>query len=344
MGAALSTGERDSVAWVSPIGEARLVFEDVCQAQAGIVTRSQAAALGVSPKAIDRHVRAQRWRRVHRGVVATFTGPLPRISELWAAVLWAGPGATLSHWSAAELLGLVEPPSPNDECSIHVTVPTQRRPRRLLGVVVHRSARIHQCRHPGRRPPQTTVEETVLDLAEGAPTVDRAVAWILRAVGRRLTTPDRLRNALRRRAKVRRRSDLHAAVEDVALGCHSTAELRYLRDVERAHGLPTGDRQRPRRRRGGRWYDDVRYEEYRTIVEIDGPAAHPLERSAFDAERDNAAVLKGYATLRIDVPRLAQPCLRAIEVTTLLWRKGWTGRPIPCGPTCPMHAFLAASS
>jgi very-short-patch-repair endonuclease len=36
-------------------------------------------------------------------------------------------------------------------------------------------------------------------------------------------------------------------------------------------------------------------------VEIDGPAAHPLERDGPDAERDNAAVLDGYDLLRIDV-------------------------------------------
>jgi very-short-patch-repair endonuclease len=139
---------------------------------------------------------------------------------------------------------------------------------------------------------------------------------------------------------VRWRSELDATVEDAALGCHSTAELKYLRDVERAHGLPTGNRQRPRRRRGGRWYDDVCYDDYRTIVEIDGPAAHPLERDARDAERDNAAVLDGYDVLRIDVARLARPCLRAVEVTTVLWRNSWTGLPVPCGPGCAVNALI----
>jgi hypothetical protein len=315
------------------------VFEELCQRQHGVLSRARAQALGVTAKVIAGHVRANRWQRVHRGVVATFTGPLPRASQLWAAVLRAGPDAVLSHHSAAELAGLIDPPTSDIGAPIHVTVPAERRPGQVAGLVIHHSERLNAKRHPSRTPPQTTVEETVLDLAQAATTVDRAVAWLVRAVGRRLTTPARLRAALAQRARVRWRRELSATVEDVAMGCHSTAELRYLREVERAHGLPTGDRQRPRRRRGGRWYDDVCYDEYRTIVEIDGPVAHPLEMWGLDAARDNAAALEDYDTLRIDVPKLAQPCQRAIEVVTLLWRNGWTDLPVPCRLTCPV-AFL----
>jgi hypothetical protein len=60
------------------------------------------------------------------------------------------------------------------------------------------------------------------------------------------------------RARVRWRADMLQALEDVADGVHSPLEYRYLRDVERAHGLPTGKRQaharqkRALRGRGGR--------------------------------------------------------------------------------------------
>jgi hypothetical protein len=57
----------------------------------------------------------------------------------------------------------------------------------------------------------------VLDLAESAATADRAIAWIPQGGGTRLTTSDRLRTALRRRAKVRWRVELNATVEDAAL-------------------------------------------------------------------------------------------------------------------------------
>lgn len=150
------------------------MFEELCRRQHGVVTRAQAQAHGITAKVIEGHVRAKRWQRVHRGVIATFSWPLPRTSQLWAAVLRAGPDAVLSHRSAAELGGLVDPPADKQE-PIHVTVPGQRRPGPVSGLVIHRSVRVPASRHPGRTPPQTTIEETVLDLAELATTVDRAV-------------------------------------------------------------------------------------------------------------------------------------------------------------------------
>ena len=48
-----------------------------------------------------------RWRRLHSGVYAAFTGPPDRAPVLWAAVLGAGPRAVLSHQTAAELHGLL---------------------------------------------------------------------------------------------------------------------------------------------------------------------------------------------------------------------------------------------
>ena len=43
---------------------------------------------------------------MHRGVYADFTGAPTREAQLWAALLRAGPGAVLSHWTAAERHGL----------------------------------------------------------------------------------------------------------------------------------------------------------------------------------------------------------------------------------------------
>jgi hypothetical protein len=58
---------------------------------------------------------------------------------------------------------------------------------------------------------------------------------------------------------IRSREELLAALTDVASGAQSSLELRYLRNVERAHRLPRGSRQHAVRRPGGRWYDDVRH-------------------------------------------------------------------------------------
>lgn len=46
-----------------------------------------------------------------------------------------------------------------------------------------------QSRHPVLSPPRTRLEDSVLDMAAEAPSLDEAVSVILRAIGRRLTTP-----------------------------------------------------------------------------------------------------------------------------------------------------------
>jgi hypothetical protein len=116
-----------------------------------------------------------------------------RESMLWAAVLRAGPGAALSHHTAADVNGLTD----HSADLIHVTVAAGRqvavsgRERHPLapGLVVHRSARIDTARHPVRAPSRTRVEETALDLAQIARNLEEAVAWLSGACGRRLTTP-----------------------------------------------------------------------------------------------------------------------------------------------------------
>src|SRR5580704_13167553 len=90
--------------------------------QSGVVSRSQAIRAGLTVDMIKFRVRSGRWQQIHPGVYATFSGALGRGPQLWAAVLSAGPGAVLSHETAAELHRLVDRPAD----TIHVTVPRQR--------------------------------------------------------------------------------------------------------------------------------------------------------------------------------------------------------------------------
>jgi hypothetical protein len=255
-------------------------FSEVSRQQDGVVTRQQALACGMTVDQIRARLHNGRWQRLYAGVYATFSGVVPREARLWAAVLAAGPGATLSHQTAAALVGL------DDNRAIHVTVPRDRRVR-PANVTVHISARIEQARHPTRTPPQTRIEETVLDLTQTARDLDSALNWITRACAARLTTVGRLRTALAQRKKVRWRAELCATLADVRIGSHSLLKQRYLHRVERRHALPKGVRQRPRPRPGGRWYDDVAYDDYATVVELDGRAAHPEDARPRDRRRSN---------------------------------------------------------
>ena len=187
---------------------------------------------------VDSQLRSGRWRPLGRGVYAAFSGPVPRESLLWAAVLRAGPDAVLSHQSAAELYGIAGPAR-----LIHVTIPVGRQVRGSSGLVVHRSGRLGGARNPALLPPRTRIEDTVLDLADSAATSDDAFGWLCRAVGQGLTTSSLLRAALQRRPKVRWRAGLQVALADIGSGARSVLELRYVRGVERAHGLPEARRQ-----------------------------------------------------------------------------------------------------
>jgi hypothetical protein len=171
-------------------------------------------------------------------------------------------------------------------------------------------------------PPRTRVEETVLDLIDRARSFDEAYAWICRAIGRRRTTAARIEAALAARPRIQRRPEVELALGYAKGGVLSVLELRYVRGVERAHGLPAATRQARVRQAGGNRYLDNLYPEYGACVEIDGTAAHPADEQWRDKNRDRwNAVHEGIATIRVGVPDLInreRQCLTAADVAKWL--------------------------
>ncbi len=300
--------------------------------QRNVFTIAQLRAAGLSMDYLKSQVRQGNWRRLYRGVYATFSGELPREAELWAAVLAAGEGAVLSYQSAAELWGLADKPSR----AIHVTVPKTRRVRQLPSVVIHYSTRADEAQHPARLPPRTLVVETVLDLVADSVELDDAIDWVTRALGRRLSTQAELREAMAVRSRMRWRTALAELLSPDAEGMHSVLEVRYHRDVERPHGLPAGRRQAEFRVGTRRAFRDRYYEQYLTVVELDGRATHTIDKRWDDIRRDNATSAEGILTLRygwVDVTK--HPCQVAAEVALALAKHGFTGAR-PCSPGCPV--------
>jgi len=313
-------------------GHTRGVQEDFAREHHGLVTREAAMSRGITDSRIEANIAAGRWVRIFPGVYSMFSGAPSREAQLWAVLLRTGPEAMLSHHTAAECAGLLEHPSP----IIHVTVPHRRTPRPVPGVRIHRATRSDLALHPVRTPPQTRIEETVVDLTQCSRALDEAIGWLARAVGARLTTASRLEAVLDARPRLRWRKALTSALRDVAEGCHSVLELAYLHHVERAHGLPKGERQVIRRRSGGAWHDDVLYRDYGVRVELDGLLAHPPEAHGRDQRIDNAAVLAGHRPLRYGFAAVYdRPCALAAEIGALLQQSGWPGSPRCCSrPTC----------
>ena len=299
--------------------------------QRGVLARWQVTAMAVDTGVVTARLRSGRWQRVHLGVYAAFTGQLGREAELWAAVLRAGPRAVLSHQSAAELDGFAAGPS----ALIHVTVPLAQHMSRVPGLVVHRSGRLDVARHPARIPPRTRVEETALDLAQLATTFDDAFSWISRPCSARLTTPGLVLQTMQSRPRIRWRGQLAVALSDIAEGVHSPLEYRYVRDVERPHGLPPAQRQVLIIRGSQHQYLDNLYQEFGIGVELDGQAFHPAEERWRDISRDNALAAEGILILRYswsDISRRA--CQVATQIGDAAGQRGWRGPLRCCGPSC----------
>jgi hypothetical protein len=221
--------------------------------QFGLVTRAQALGAGITRKAVACHLEAERRVMVHPGVYLTTPGRSDWSVRSMAALLWAGHGAVLFGGSAGYAWGLVRA----EPDVVHVAVPYPRHVSGRPGVAIRRSrtSGAHVDAHAW--PHRIASTHTVFDLADGRP-LDRAVMLAARALDLKLCTADQLVTALASRRRQADRRVLLEMLSDVADGSNSAAELRYLRDVERAQGLPPSRRQAPTgdgRRR------DVEYEE-----------------------------------------------------------------------------------
>lgn len=308
--------------------------------QAGVVTRRQALDAGMSVGAIRARVRFGRWRRVHLGVYATFTGSLTREAQLWAAVLAAGPGAQLSHESAAEINRLTDRRSP----VIHVSIPASRRAIAPEGVKIHLSCNlVVGWRFARGVPPHTFAEETIVDLVNAASDLDDVIAHITGGFAKSRVSEGRLREVAAARKRLRWRGELDEIIVAAAGGAHSVLEYRYDRDVERAHGLPSAAKQvtftKPD---GSRGYRDRYYQRYQLVVELDGKQYHPAEHKGRDQDRDNDAAATVGSTLRygwVDVTR--NRCASAQQVHAALTRGGYTEPLKPCSPVCAAIAAAA---
>lgn len=298
--------------------------------QGGVVLTSQLVGAGADHDWIARQVAGRRWQRLHRGVLLTHTGPPAWRERAWAALLYAGPDAALSHESAAALQGIR--PGVAARLPVHVVIPERRRVSRAAGIVVHR--RVTPPSSSGR-PRRTVVAETVVDVVANARSLDDAVGWLCDAA-RAGVQGQAVLDVLSRRPNVRRGALLREVLEEVARGVESPLERRYHLDVERAHGLPQARLQRQETVAGVRIRADAVYEGFRLRVELDGALAHPAGRTDDDTWRDNAVLLaRGDVTLRYRWRHVAlTPCATAAQVAGALRARGWSGTARRCHPGC----------
>lgn len=303
--------------------------------QHGVVTRTQALGLGFDDSRATRFVNEARWQRVHPGVFVVHSGPLPWRTSALAALAYAGEGALLGYDAAAHLHRFAaRPPS-----VIDVMIPAARRVAPQPGLRLRRSVAAERGDRPAvLRLRTTSAVRTAVDLAAAARRPDDVMGGLARAI-RAGVAVGALRTEVLARRTVRGRGLLLELLAAAEAGIESPLELRYHRDVEGAHGLPTSRLQR-REVIGGLWLRaDVVLEEFGVRVELDGRLAHPDARRGRDAWRDNAVgIARRELTLRYHWEHVARdPCLTAEQVVEALRSRGWRGTPRPCGPHCVLR-------
>jgi hypothetical protein len=270
--------------------------------QHGLVTTAQLTRLGFNPAAIAYRVAAGRLHPRYRGVYAVGHPRLSQHGEWLAAVLAAGPGAALSHLSAASLHAIWR----RRADGIDVIAPGRRRQRSGFRVhaVKNRDARDVTIWHGI---PVTTVPRTLIDLTD---VLDWAPLTnvIHEAAYRHLFNVDQTRAAMARATGRRRLHVLERALtayKSGSAGTRSGAEDRFLAAITAA-GLPEPNVNMPIE-------VDFHWPQLGLCVEVDGPGHDRPRTRREDQARDDALHASGRTTLRIDADAPPDELLAALR-------------------------------
>ena len=143
-----------------------------------------------------------------------------------------------------------------------------------------------------------------------------------------MTWYEALAAELDRRARHPWREVLSEALDDIGGGSHSALEVRFVRDVVRAHGLPTPRAQRPT----SAGTHDAAFDDQKVLVELDGLAYHGDAWSrTSDSRRDRRSAGVGWLTVRVVWVDVAlHACATALDVGAVLAQRGWAGQVRAC--------------
>jgi hypothetical protein len=261
--------------------------------QHGVVAVGQLYSLGLTDRQLRRMV-AQGWLvPVLRGVYGVGYRPLTRPGEWMAALLAMGPGAALSHRSAAALWKIW---GEGERRIVEVIIPRRHGRQRRAGVKVHRPEVLPAEELTERDGfPVTSAPRTLLDLASSlhGRRLERAIDEAAR-LG--LCTVEEMVAVARlaRRPGSRRLLGALGIHEAGSTATRSELEERFL-GLCRAHGLPQPDVNVPLLD----YIVDFFWPEVRLVVEVDGRATHGTRRAfQADRDRDSRLAVAGYRVVR----------------------------------------------
>jgi predicted transcriptional regulator of viral defense system len=282
-------------------------FLDQAAAQHGVIALRQLRTLGLSARTVQSRVDAGRLHRIHRGVYSLVPRELLKREGLYtAAVLACGPGAVLSHRSAARLHGLRN----YDYRQIEVTVPT-RSTRIHSDVAVHRSSTLTTADVTVlNNIPVTTIPRTLFDLGEAITPRQLERAFDQADAMNALYIPE-INDQLARNPNRRAARAVTHVLKTHYIGSTPTEnefEDAFLA-LTRSIGLPDptpqfyiepGDGEPPIRA-------DFAWPDRKIAVETDGRRTHGT-RKAFEADRrrDQRLIAAGWRVIRTTWRQLTQ--------------------------------------
>lgn len=274
---------------------------DLAARQHGVVARRQLRRLSLSDETIKHAIAASRLHRVFRGVYAVGRPEITPRGRLMAATLACGPGAVVSHRSAAALLGLID----KGPAVIDVVAPPERG-RKIDGI------RFHRVRAPRREEtgtvdgiPCTSPARTLVDLAGVVSDWTLCSAFERAAQRRKLDVPaiERALDPGRRGAK-----SLRALIDQWRNAAPLTKTRGKLKSPLEAKVLPLLAQSdlpvplfnAPVQIADGRIEVDFLWPDQRFVLEADSRDFH-TSHVAFERDRwrDRELMRAGYSVLRV---------------------------------------------
>lgn len=265
----------------------------IADRQGGVVSRSNLLRLGLGASAVDHRVRTGRLHPLHRGVYSVGHRVVGADGRRWAAVLACGPGAVLSHASAAAAWDI----RASAAGTIHVTVgPTGRSKRPGIRLHWRRVLPADEITQLSGLP-ITTPARTLLDLAASGLRGRRIEAALDRAELLRLLDFADLERLLARYPGRPGTPALKAQLSRYVVGSIDTrSRLEELAlELCDAHGLPRPHVNRVIEGKARDFY----WPHARLVVEADSYTWHRSPSALNDDRaRDVALTLAAYRTLR----------------------------------------------
>jgi hypothetical protein len=299
-------------------------YDEFLSRQAGLATRLQLQALGLSRRHIDAQIDGRRWRALNEHVIVVHNGPLTHAQRLWAVDLSAPGLHAMAGLTSMQMWGVTG----FETDTVHILVPRGGHVLPVADVIVE----VHESRRfvgedvvHGRSPQLVRLARGTTDAAAWSRDIWTASRILVAPVQQRRLRSPQLRAEIVAATRMRHRRQLLAVANDLCGGAEALSEVEFLRFCRR-HGLPRPMCQR-RMDSARRWrYLDatfVRADGSLLRVEIDGGIHLSLAVRWRDTLKDNEANLDRRLVLRFasaaiyaDDPQAVDQLRRGLQIVS----------------------------